>query len=60
MAETLKPDYTAGRPGPNNDFSCALQNEDGDVRTEVGDFVDPQNPSFDIDPIGQEIVTCKV
>ena len=26
----------------------------------VGEFADPQKPSFDIDPIGQEIVTCKV
>ena len=60
VAETLKPNYTAGRPGPNNDFTCALRNEDGDVRTQVGDFADPQNPTFDIDPIGQEIVTCKV
>ncbi len=26
----------------------------------VGDFADPTNPTFDLDPIGQEIVTCKV
>ena len=60
VAEALKSDYTAGRPGANNDFSCALKNEAGDVRNISGDFADPANPTFDIDPIGQEIVTCKV
>ena len=44
VAETLKTDYTAGRPGPNNDFICALRNEDGDVRTVIGDFADPAEP----------------
>ena len=59
VSETLKNNYTAGRPGNNNDFTCALKNEDGDVRTISGDFADPVNPSFAI-TIRQEIVTCKV
>ena len=55
-------DYTPGRPGPNNDFSCDLKDEDGHVRTVTGelDLTDPDNPTFDLNPIGQEIVTCKV
>ncbi len=62
VSEALKPHYVAGRPGPNNDYSCAFKDEDGRVRTVTGelDTSDPDNPAFDLDPIGQEIGTCKV
>src|SRR5262249_33148349 len=60
VAEAVKNGYTAGRPGANNDFTCDLKDEDGNVRTVNGDFADPANPTFDLNPIGQEIVTCKV
>ena len=42
----------------DTDYRCELRDEDGDVRVVEGDFADPANPSFDLDPIGQEIVTC--
>jgi hypothetical protein len=62
VSEALKGNHTPGRPGPNNDFSCDLKDEDGNVRTVTGELnlTDPNNPSFDLNPIGQEIVTCKV
>ena len=59
VAETLETDYVAGRPGAP-DYHCELRNEDGDVRVVEDDFADPANPSFDLDPIGQEIVTCSI
>jgi uncharacterized repeat protein (TIGR01451 family) len=62
VSEALQSEYTAGRPGPNNDFSCDFKDEDGTVRHVTGelDLSDPDNPTFDLDPIGQEIGTCKV
>jgi len=62
VSEALRPGYTPGRPGPNNDFSCDFKDESGQVRTVTGelDLSDPQNPTMDLDPIGQEIGTCKV
>ena len=62
VSEALRPGYIAGRPGPDNDWSCEFKDEDGQVRTVTGelDLSDPDNPSFDLDPIGQEIGTCKV
>lgn len=60
VAEDLRPGFTAGRPGAGNDYRCELRNEDGNVRTVTGDFADPDDPSFDLDPIGQEIVTCSM
>ena len=62
VSEALRPGYIAGRPGPNNDWTCAFKNEAGQVRTVTGEFdlSDPDNPSFDLDPIGQEVGTCKV
>jgi uncharacterized repeat protein (TIGR01451 family) len=58
VAEATDPDFTAGRPGADNDFRCQLRDEFGNVRTVEGDFADPANPQFVLDPIGQEIVTC--
>ncbi len=58
VAEATDDRYTPGRPGPNNDFRCELRNEAGQVRVVEDDFTDPANPSFELDPIGQEIVTC--
>ena len=61
VAEDLEPGFIAGRPGTDDeetDYRCALRDEDGNVRVEEGEFADPANPSFDLDPIGQEIVTC--
>jgi hypothetical protein len=62
VSEALQPDYIAGRPGPSNDFSCELKDEEGNVRTVTGELnlSNPSAPAFDLDPIGQEIVTCKV
>jgi hypothetical protein len=62
VRESLHVGYTAGRPGPNNDFSCEFKDESGKVRTVTGELnmADPANPSFDLNPIGQEIGTCKV
>jgi uncharacterized repeat protein (TIGR01451 family) len=60
VAEALRPGYTAGRPGANNDFTCEFRDEDGNVRTVQGDFADPANPAFTLDPIAQEIGTCKL
>ncbi len=57
VSETLQPDYTAGRPGPDNDVRCQLRNEDGDVRVVQTDLAGSP-PAFTLDPIGQEIVTC--
>jgi hypothetical protein len=59
VAEANEPGYTAGRPD-GNDYRCELKDEDGNVRTVEGDFANPAAPAFDIDPIGQEIVTCTV
>ena len=62
VSEALRAGYTAGRPGPNNDFSCDFKNEAGAVRTLTGelDLSDPANPTIDLNPIGQEIGTCKI
>src|SRR5262245_4687035 len=62
VSEALKADYTAGRPGPNNDFSCDFKDESGQVRTVTGelDLTDPANPTIELNPIGQEIGTCKI
>ena len=62
VAEALRQDYTPGRPGPNNDFSCDFKDEDGNTRTVTGelDLTDPNNPRFNLNPIRQEVGTCKV
>ena len=57
---TLEPATPPAGPGRQTDFRCEFHDEDGNVRVEEGEFVDPANPSFDLDPIGQEIVTCTV
>lgn len=59
VAEAPQPGYTPGRPG-GSDYRCELKDEDGNVRVVEGDFADPASPEFDLDPIGQEIVTCTV
>ncbi len=62
VSEALQQGYTPGRPGPNNDFSCDFKDEDGNVRTVTGELnlTDPANPTFDLNPILQEVGTCKV
>lgn len=60
VAEATSPEHTAGRPGPDNDYRCELRNEDNDVRVVEDDFADPADPSFVLDPIEQEIVTCTI
>lgn len=60
VAEAVEADHTPGRPGSGNDYRCEARNEFGDVREITGDFTDPANPSFLLDPVEQEIVTCTV
>jgi len=67
VEETLKPGYVAGRPpqagvpaDQTSDYRCEFKNENGDVRVVTGEFADTANPSFTLDPIGQEIGTCTV
>ncbi len=60
VVEGTKPNFVSGRPGANNDYRCEARNEAGDVRLVSGDFADPSNPAFDLDPIAQEVVTCTV
>jgi uncharacterized repeat protein (TIGR01451 family) len=60
VTEGTDPDYTAGRPGADNDYRCEAKDEFGNVRVIEGDFADPDNPSFVLDPIHQEIVTCSL
>lgn len=59
VAEGLQPGYIPGRPD-GTDYRCELRNEDGDVRVVEGEFANPANPTFDLNPIGQEIVTCSM
>jgi hypothetical protein len=66
VTETLLPGYLPGRqpltPGgvDPEDWRCELRDEDGNVRVESGNFAPAGPPSFVLDPIGQEIVTCTV
>ena len=59
VTEALEPGYIAGRPNAP-DFLCEFRDNEGDVRLASGDFANPAAPEFDLDPIGQEIVTCTV
>ena len=59
VAETLKNGFTAGRPTAD-DFRCDLKDADGNTRTVSGELTGGANPSFTLDPIGQEIVTCSL
>jgi hypothetical protein len=59
VSEEVEADFTPGRPGPNNDFRCELRDEDGNVRVVQGEITVAQGrATFELDPIGQEIVTC--
>ena len=69
VQETLEPGYVAGRepapgnpPGPGYDYRCEAKDEFGNVREVAGelDTSDPNSPSFTLDPIGQEVVTCTI
>jgi hypothetical protein len=67
VEETLRPGYIAGRPaqagvpaGQTSDYRCELKDEAGNVRVVTGELAPGANPSFTLDPIGQEIVTCTV
>lgn len=66
VSETLQPGFVAGRtaqPGlptdADADYRCEAQNQDGEVRIVSGEFTTVDGrPTFTLDPIGQEIVTC--
>ena len=62
LGGTADPTTSRGDRGRTTTGSCAFKDEAGEVRTVTGelDLSDPDNPSFDLDPIGQEIGTCKV
>jgi uncharacterized repeat protein (TIGR01451 family) len=52
--ETLKPDFTAGRPDAD-DFRCEFKNEAGKTRVVSGELV---GTTFTLPQIGNEIGTC--
>ncbi len=60
VTEATSATTTPGRPGVNNDYRCELRDEAGKVRVVEADFADLANPSFVLDPIKQEIVTCTI
>lgn len=60
VAEATDPDRVPGRPGVDDDYRCEARDADGGVRVVTGDFADPGDPRFVLDPIGQEVVTCTV
>lgn len=61
VSEALQPGFTPGRPGPGNDFTCEARDQDGNVRIVNGELtVASGTASFELDPIGQEIVTCTI
>ncbi|HEY5879149.1 MAG TPA: LPXTG cell wall anchor domain-containing protein [Nakamurella sp.] len=61
VSEILQAGYTAGRPGADNDFRCEAKNVNNVVRVITGDLdTAGPNPAFNLDPIGNEIVTCSV
>jgi hypothetical protein len=61
VSEDVKTGFTPGRPGANNDFRCELRDEDGNVRVVQGELTAAQGQAtFELDPIGQEIVTCSL
>lgn len=53
--ETLKPGFTAGRPGANNDFRCEFKDEAGNTRVVQGELT---GTTFTLPQIGNEIGTC--
>jgi len=57
ISEALEDGYDPGRPGDDNDYRCELRDEDGNVEIRQGDFT---GLSFELNPIGQEIVACTV
>ena len=62
VAEALKARlHGAGRPGPDNDFTLRAPGR-GRQRSDESRETSPitGHPSFTLDPIGQEIVTCTV
>ena len=61
ISEAVQPGYTAGRPGPDNDYTCEFKNEDGSTAPPVSDdFADPGNPSFDVPVDARQIITCSI
>ncbi len=61
VAETLKSNFTGGRPGQNNDWICELRTPDDDaVQTVKGDFANPDAPQFDVTVGPRNIVTCDI
>ncbi len=56
VTETLQPGYLAGRPG-SDDFRCEKRDETGNVTVITGE-IDQGTLEFEVDPIGNEIVTC--
>lgn len=61
ISEAVQPGYIPGRPGVNDDFRCEAKDEAGTTREITGDLtVNGGTASFELDPIGNEIVTCSV
>lgn len=61
VAETVKSNFTGGRPGKDNDWTCELRTPDDDaVQTVKGDFLNPDDPEFDVTVGPRNIVTCDV
>jgi uncharacterized repeat protein (TIGR01451 family)/LPXTG-motif cell wall-anchored protein len=60
VSEAIEPGYTPGRPAAD-DVRCELRDEDGDVDIRTFELtVAGTTASFELDPIGQEIVTCTI
>jgi LPXTG-motif cell wall-anchored protein/uncharacterized repeat protein (TIGR01451 family) len=57
IVETVQPDYTAGRPGADNDWTCKFKDITGAVTTESGELT---NNGFTLDVDPQDIITCEV
>ena len=60
VAETLQPEFTAGRPGVNNDWKCTLKNNDGTEESAQGDFSGQGRPTFTLAVDPQQIITCNI
>lgn len=59
VQESLQAGFDAGRPAAD-DYRCELKDADGNTRVVAGELTGAGDPSFSLDPIGQEIVTCSL
>ena len=60
VEEAVQAGWDPGRP-IGDDYRCEARDEDGNIRSVAGELtVAGGTASFELDPIGQEVVTCTV